>query len=95
MVDKYFPGPLEGEKDPCTEQQASYPARPSRRGPGKDYEWNGPTREGNGLEPKLSVGSCITPRNHPTFPRLAPSDVGMVQGRVGEFFLRLVKSVRY
>jgi hypothetical protein len=74
------------EKDPCTGPQASYPARPSHHGSGKDYEWNGPTREGNGLVPRLSVESCTIPRNRTTFPRLAPSNVGIVQGRVGRFF---------
>jgi hypothetical protein len=73
-------------KDPCTGQRANYPARQSCRGSGKDHEWNGLTQEDNGLELRLSIGSCTAPRNRLIFPRLVPSDVGMVQGMVGEFF---------
>jgi hypothetical protein len=52
--DRYPPGPLEGE-NPCVGPQTSRPARSSHRGPGKDYNWNGPTQEGNGLAPGSSV----------------------------------------
>jgi hypothetical protein len=42
FVGRQISGVHKKAKDPCTWQWASYLARPSHRGPGKDYEWNGP-----------------------------------------------------
>jgi hypothetical protein len=54
-------------------------------GPGKDYKWNGPTQEGNGLMPRSSVRSRTISRNRPFSPRPAPSNVGIDWDGVGGF----------
>jgi hypothetical protein len=50
LGNRYPPGPLEGE-NPCMGLRTSHPTRLPHRGPGKDYNLNGPTQEGNGLMP--------------------------------------------
>jgi hypothetical protein len=51
-------------------------ARPSLRGPSKSYWHDRPTWERDRLKPGHPVKSCAIQRNRPTFPRMAPSNVG-------------------